>query len=136
MDRIPKSVRSRVMASVRGRGTRLEGRVLELLRAEGVQGYRRWARELPGKPDFVFRAKKVAIFVDSCFWHGCKWHLRMPSSNIEYWSNKIRRNRLRDIEVYRALSERGWTVVRIWEHELKCSSRVARKIQKALLRAA
>jgi DNA mismatch endonuclease (patch repair protein) len=132
MDRIPKDVRSKVMASVKGRGTRLEGRLLALLKAEGIRGYRRWAAKLPGRPDFVFWADKVALFVDSCFWHGCRRHLRAPSSNVKYWTDKIRRNRRRDAEVKRVLSELGWKVVRVWEHEFAAPERIVRKIRMAL----
>lgn len=132
MDRVPKSVRSRVMASVKGRGTRLEGRLVALFKAEGVHGYRRWAAMVPGRPDFVFWTEKVALFVDSCFWHGCRRHLRAPSSNVEYWTDKIRRNRRRDAEVKRLLSELGWKVVRVWEHEFESPGRIVRKIRIAL----
>lgn len=135
MDRVSKDVRSRVMSSVRARGTRLEDRMLTLLRAEGVRGYRRWAGKLPGKPDFVFRDYKVALFVDSCFWHGCRRHLRTPASNVQYWTDKIRRNRRRDAEVKKLLSELGWTVVRVWEHEFDAPHRIVPKIRTALRKA-
>jgi DNA mismatch endonuclease (patch repair protein) len=136
MDRVSKDVRSRVMASVKARGTRLEDRMLALLKAAGVRGYRRWARNLPGKPDFVFRSDKVALFVDSCFWHGCKRHLRMPASNVQYWKGKMRRNRRQDGEVKKLLSELGWRVVRVGEHEFDTPGRIVRKIQTALRKAA
>jgi len=134
MDRISKDVRSRVMASVKARGTRLEHRMSALLKAEGIRGHRRWAGELPGKPDFVFWRSKVALFVDSCFWHGCKRHLRAPSSNVQYWTQKLQRNRRRDAEVKRLLSEMGWTVLRVWEHEFESPGRILQKIQTALTR--
>jgi len=123
------------MASIKARGTRLEERARALLKAEGIRGYLRWAGDLPGRPDFVFRNEKLALFVDSCFWHGCMRHLRMPSSNIQYWTDKIRRNRRRDVEVKRSLSELGWKVVRVWEHEFDSPARIVRKIRTALSKA-
>src|SRR6266700_4999299 len=112
MGRVPTDVRSRVMASVRSSRTRLEDRAAAVLRESGITGYRRWYQKLPGRPDFVFRKQLVALFIESCFWHGCKKHLRMPVSNVSYWNNEISRNRARDSEVRKSLSELGWMVVR------------------------
>lgn len=86
-------------------------------------GFRGWCvtpADVLGCPDFVFREEKVAIFVDGCFWHGCKRHLRMPASNAAYWQAKIERNRKRDRQVSRALRQQGWRVIRVWEHTLTC----------------
>ena len=69
------------------------------------------------RPDVVFTARKVAIFVDGCFWHVCPQHGRQPTSNEWYWTPKLRRNMERDRTVTTALQEAGWQVVRIWEHE-------------------
>lgn len=69
------------------------------------------------RPDIVFPRKKIAIFVDGCFWHGCPEHGRSPSINREYWTPKLRRNIERDLENTAALASSGWTVIRIWEHE-------------------
>jgi DNA mismatch endonuclease Vsr len=113
----------------------LEDKVSVLLKAEGIRGYRRWAGKLPGKPDFVFWSDKIALFVDSCFWHGCKRHLRTPSSNVQYWTDKIQRNRRRNREVKRLLSQLGWAVVRVWKHEFESPDRVVRKIRAALKKA-
>lgn len=67
--------------------------------------------------DIVFRPKKVAVFVDGCFWHGCPEHGSSPKSNVEFWRNKIETNKRRDADTDHRLIEAGWTVVRIWEHE-------------------
>jgi DNA mismatch endonuclease (patch repair protein) len=85
-----------------------------------------------GKPDIVFPRKKVVIFLDSCFWHGCPLHLRRPSSNVEYWQAKIDRNKNRDTKVNETYAETNWRVIRFWEHELKqdfesCVDRVKRE---------
>lgn len=69
------------------------------------------------RADVVFPRQRVAVFLDGCFWHGCPEHCRMPARNAEYWQAKIARNRARDNLVATALTEEGWHVVRIWEHE-------------------
>jgi DNA mismatch endonuclease (patch repair protein) len=79
------------------------------------------------RPDFVFRARRVAVFVDGCFWHGCPRHYRRPGSRRAFWDAKIARNQERDREVTRALRRAGWTVLRVWEHEL------AKKNERRLL---
>lgn len=71
------------------------------------------------KPDFVFQKPKVALFVDGCFWHGCPRHGTKPKTNAKFWRNKIATNQARDRRVNSALRKRGWSVVRIWEHELR-----------------
>lgn len=69
------------------------------------------------KPDIVFTRKRVAVFMDGCFWHGCAEHGRVPGGkNAEYWKNKIALNRSRDVEDFVALTRSGWLVLRIWEH--------------------
>ncbi len=119
MDRVSKQQRSFVMSAVRAKGTKLEDRFCAALRSEGLRGFRRNVESLPGRPDVVFRSARVAIFVDSCFWHGCPSHLRMPASNLDYWTQKIRRNKARDRAAARLLRQGGWTVVRVWEHQLR-----------------
>jgi DNA mismatch endonuclease (patch repair protein) len=69
------------------------------------------------KADVVFTRRRVAVFVDGCFWHGCPMHCRMPARNRAYWEAKIGRNRDRDARVTSALTNAGWRVVRVWEHE-------------------
>jgi DNA mismatch endonuclease (patch repair protein) len=68
------------------------------------------------KVDVVFTRARVAVFVDGCFWHGCPEHGRVPSTNPQYWPDKLARNRARDERVTAALEADGWTVVRLWEH--------------------
>lgn len=69
------------------------------------------------KPDIVFTARKVAVFVDGCFWHVCPEHGRQPTTNEWYWTPKLRRNMERDASVNAALSAAGWRVLRFWEHQ-------------------
>jgi DNA mismatch endonuclease (patch repair protein) len=85
-----------------------------------------------GKPDFVFASSKLAIFVDGCFWHGCPQHGRSPTSNTEYWQTKLKRNQVRDRLVSRTLRKGGWSVLRVWEHDLRKPGIIVRKILKAI----
>lgn len=114
-----RAKRSEVMARIRGRGNRsTEGRLAALFRAHGITGWRRqWP--LPGRPDFAFPARRLAVFVDGCFWHGCPRHGTLPRGNRAFWRAKLARNRERDREVSAELRRRGWTVVRVWEHALR-----------------
>lgn len=88
--------------------------------------------ELRCKADIVFRRQKVAVFVDGCFWHGCPEHGTSPKTNASYWIAKIARNIERDRLNDTALSEAGWTVVRVWEHELPADA--AERIARTLAR--
>jgi DNA mismatch endonuclease (patch repair protein) len=128
MDTVRKEVRSRIMAAVRSRGNRTTEIVLgELLRTAGLRGYRKhWP--VPGKPDFAWPGRKIAVFVDGCFWHGCTCR-SLPSSNIKFWKNKIETNRSRDRRVTRLLRSQGWKVVRIWECRVKRISSL-RRVEK------
>lgn len=119
MDRISNDSRSRVMAAVRSRRTRPEREVEILLRTAGIRHLRRNFRALPGCPDFVIRSARLVVFVDSCFWHGCRWHCRRPATHREYWDRKIARNADRDRFVNSLLKGMGWSVIRIWEHQLR-----------------
>jgi DNA mismatch endonuclease, patch repair protein len=132
-DTFNKAERSRIMAAVRSRGNRAtELLLVELFRAAGLKGWRRHAAIL-GRPDFVFAKERVAVFVDGCFWHGCAKHCRMPASNRKYWLAKIERNMQRDRTTRKVLREKGWNVVRVWEHELKHRPDSAvRRISRAL----
>lgn len=69
------------------------------------------------RPDIVFGAARVAVFLDGCFWHGCSEHGSLPKTNTIFWSEKFARNRQRDCAVDEALSAEGWLVLRFWEHE-------------------
>lgn len=73
--------------------------------------------ELKVRPDVVFPRRKLAVFVDGCFWHGCPLHQHMPRRNQAYWAPKLKANVERDHRVDRALDAAGWGVVRVWEHE-------------------
>ena len=85
------------------------------------------------RPDIVFVGARVAVFVDGCFWHGCPRHYRAPSTNAAFWAAKVRTNRARDRRQGAALAEAGWTVIRLWEHEITRSARAAaRKVAEVV----
>jgi DNA mismatch endonuclease (patch repair protein) len=121
-DKVTPQQRSYIMSRVHSsRNASTEMRLISLMRHHGVKG---WRRNVPllGRPDFVFREPRVAVFVDGCFWHGCPECYRAPKSNDAYWNSKIKRNVQRDKEVSERLAQKGWIVFRIWEHELKGKS--------------
>jgi DNA mismatch endonuclease (patch repair protein) len=78
---------------------------------------------LYGRPDFVFPADRLAVFVDGCFWHGCPKHYTRPANNRAFWERKLRANRARDRQVNRELKRLGWRVLRVWEHDLRQPNR-------------
>jgi DNA mismatch endonuclease (patch repair protein) len=114
------SPRRRNMQANRRRDTAPERALRSALHATGLR-YRCDLRiDLPGgrvRPDIAFTRKRIAVFVDGCFWHCCPVHGRAPSVNTSYWSPKLARNRERDLENTKALEAAGWQVVRIWEHQ-------------------
>lgn len=95
--------------------------------------YRLDLADLRVRPDVVFIAARVAVFVDGCFWHRCPIHASDPKANSEYWGPKLRRNVARDRRVDRALEEAGWSVVRVWEHEAvdEAAARIAATVSTA-----
>src|SRR5262249_50548022 len=113
------ATRSRVMARIRGKDTKLELAIAEFLRALGIK-FESHARDLPGCPDFVLRKMRIAIFCDGDFWHGWRfpaWRLKLS----EKWERKIAGNRRRDATNHGRLRRAGWKVVRIWEHQIERS---------------
>ena len=110
-----------IMKANRARNTAPELRLRSLLHAAGL----RYRVHLPvrvddGRPvsvDIAFPRRKVALFVDGCFWHGCQIHRTIPVANGSYWGPKLKRNTQRDRETVARLQSAGWTAVRIWEHD-------------------
>lgn len=131
-DTLSKLQRSERMAAIRSTGNKVtELKFAAILRAHRIVGWRR-KQSLIGKPDFLFRRERVAVFVDGCFWHGCRQHCRMPKSRRSFWTPKIAKNKLRDFAVARFLHRMGWDMVRVWEHELADPEKVASKIKAKL----
>ena len=134
IDTVGPRRRSEIMARVRSpRNLSTEWKLRSFLIRSGLKGWRVTLPGLVGNPDFAFPKKKVAVFVDGCFWHGCPKCYRAPKSQKEYWSQKIESNRSRDKRVRRELVTTGWRVLRIWECDLeKHPDRCVKKIGAAL----
>jgi len=126
-------VRSRIMASVRGRDTKPELLVRKAARSCGFTGYRLCVNGLPGRPDLVFRSRKKAIFVHGCFWHmhGCG-KSPMPKSNKAFWSAKLFDNVARDVNAEVSLERLGWRVLAIWECQTANFDKITKKIERFL----
>ncbi len=118
MDVLTPEQRRKNMQNIRSRGTIPERIIAGELKRHKIY-FAANVKTIFGRPDFVFRRKKVAVFVDSDFWHGHRTRCVMPKSNTEFWERKIRRNRQRDREVSRVLKEDGWKVLRLWEYDVK-----------------
>ena len=117
MDTLSRVARSRVMSLIKQRDSVIEQRLRTALWRSGIR-YRKNVRT-KGTPDIVIGRSQLVIFVDSCFWHGCRYHCRMPKSNVRFWREKIARNQKRDRSISRFYRRRGWIVFRFWEHRLK-----------------
>jgi DNA mismatch endonuclease (patch repair protein) len=121
------------MSRVRSHGNKdTEIALAKLFRRHKITGWRR-NQKIFGKPDFLFRQERLAVFVDGCFWHGCPQHGTQPINNRSFWKTKIARNQARDRLVNLTLRRAGWRVLRIWGHELarKNEARLLRRIQAA-----
>ena len=111
--------RSEIMRKVKSnRNKSTELKLIQFFKENRICGWRRNFK-LYGKPDFVFPKQRLAIFVDGCFWHGHNCRNTKPKDNAGYWESKINRNKNRDVQVTETLTNKNWTVIRIWECELK-----------------
>jgi DNA mismatch endonuclease, patch repair protein len=130
------AVRSKTMSAIRSKNnqtTELCFR-MALVRA-GIREWETNAEDLAGKPDFFFCKKRLAIFIDGCFWHGCPKCGHYPKTRSAFWKMKILRNRSRDKKNRQTLHKEGIRVVRIWEHSLKTTERLAAEIKKIMKRS-
>ena len=116
-DTVSPETRSRMMSRVRSKDTGPELAVRGALWRAGFR-YRVHDRTLPGTPDISNKSKRLAVFVDGCFWHGCPECYAEPKSNVDFWRAKVRRNRARRDEVREDLERMGFLVVEVWEHEV------------------
>lgn len=124
-----KEKRSNLMRQIKSKKNKsTELRLIEIFKQNNITG---WQRNYPvkGHPDFVFLKQRIAIFVDGCFWHGHDCRNTRPVDNKEFWQKKRECNFKHDQKITRLFEERGWTVIRIWECELK-----HKNYEKALLR--
>jgi DNA mismatch endonuclease, patch repair protein len=114
MDRISKQERSKLMSAIRSKNTAPE---IAIRKALFVKGYRYRIHYGPKKIDIAFPSKRLAIFIDGCFWHVCPIHSHVPKTNKNYWVPKLEKNAKRDKTVVQELIAEGWTVLRFWEHD-------------------
>lgn len=133
-DTVTPETRSRMMSGIRAKNTRPERLVRSALFAAGYR-FRIHRKDLPGSPDIVLPGKKVAIFVHGCFWHrhkGCNM-AKLPSSNLDFWRNKLDANVERDRKAIEALNLLGWRVMTVWEcatRDLKLAQVLGHQIGK------
>ena len=135
MDNLSPENRKKNMSRIRSKGNRsTERKLRSSLVGAGVSGFKLHPKSLIGKPDFVFPDQKLAVFVDGCFWHGCPDCYIRPQTSQAYWDEKLSRNRKRDAKVNAELKATGWSVFRVWEHQLRHPKRVRRAITRQLKR--
>lgn len=134
-DTFSKQKRSQIMSANRSSGNKsTEWRLRARLVGTGLSGWRINAHDIFGSPDFSFGRERVVVFVDGCFWHGCKGCRNIPATNRKFWMTKIERNKSRDRAVTRKLRRDGWVVIRFWEHQVRRKPQACiEKIQKALM---
>lgn len=120
------------MSRIRSADTKPEMAVRRIVYGMGYR-YRLHLGDLPGKPDLVFRGRKMVIFVHGCFWHqhGCRQY-RQPRSNRSFWQPKLARNKMRDAEVRRELRRIGWREMVIWECQIKKQPNLQSRIKRFL----
>jgi DNA mismatch endonuclease (patch repair protein) len=107
------------MAKVKATGNKsTEAAVAAILRTANITGWRRHAKNIPGRPDFYFPRAKLILFVDGCFWHACPTCGRIPKTRTDFWQDKLDANRRRDQRTRRHLRTLGYRVFRVWEHEV------------------
>jgi len=137
---VPKlEITSRVMRGNRGKNTCPELTLRKALREAGLPGYRLHWNKAPGRPDISYPGRRIAIFVNGCYWHRCpKCKMSLPKSHSEFWRIKFDRNVKRDREKAKALTSNGWQVLIIWECEIDgdialCIARVRRILEGKMI---
>jgi len=134
MDNLTPAQRKKNMRNIRSKGTKPELILMSELKKLKIY-FATHAKNIIGKPDIVFRRKKIAVFVDSDFWHGHKTKFVMPKTNKDYWEKKIANNKKRDREVNKTLKSTDWRVIRLWEYDIKkntkkCLNRILKEYYK------
>lgn len=134
MDILTKKQRSYCMSKVKGRNTNIEIIFRRLMWSKGEKGYRVNNPKVFGKPDIFFGKRKIAVFIDGCFWHKCPACRSIPKSNFDFWDEKLNKNAKRDQEVNKKLRKNGIKAIRFWGHELennieKCYKRLTKELR-------
>jgi DNA mismatch endonuclease (patch repair protein) len=146
------SKRSEVMSAIKGKGNKTtELAFIAAMRRAGITGWRRHlcfhlelvygsadggsaiSKVATVRPDFTFRAKRLVVFVDGCFWHRCPMHSTLPQNNFEFWSRKLTANVRRDRATDTAMRRLGWRVMRVWEHEFAFEQALMKRLRRRLL---
>jgi len=132
VDNLSKQTRSRVMTSIKSKNTKPEMVIRKILWLQGFR-YRIHDRSIIGTPDISSKKAKLAIFIDGCFWHGCKRCYKEPKSNVGFWRKKIQNNRKKRNSVRTQLRREGWNVLEFWEREINANSkRIATRVFSCL----
>ncbi|NLW30019.1 MAG: very short patch repair endonuclease [Fibrobacter sp.] len=132
MDNLTKEQRRKNMTRIRSQNTKPERIIEQELKRRKIY-FAKQVKTIIGKPDIVFRRKKVIVFIDSDFWHGHPKRYIKPKTNPEYWVPKIEKNVERDKKVNKELKKCGWKVIRLWEYDIKKDlNGCVRKILKAI----
>ena len=118
MDNLTGKQRKKNMQNIRSKNTLPECIIFRELNRKGIY-FGKHAKKIGGRPDIVFRRKRLAVFIDSDFWHGRHGCYMLPKTNAKYWKNKIEGNRNRDKKITAILKKKGWKVMRIWEKDIK-----------------
>ena len=131
VDIFSKKARSKIMSAIRSKHTSPEIAFRKALRSRRIAYRLHYGKE---KIDIAIPSKKLAIFIDGCFWHGCPRHSSKPKTNRAYWLPKLRKNKLRDKAKTAKLKAAGWKVMRFWEHDVKkrlewCIEKVVKRAQ-------
>ncbi|HTC20400.1 MAG TPA: very short patch repair endonuclease [bacterium] len=118
-DKLSKKQRSSLMSKIRSKNTGLEKSFLYLLKESTSRKFKTHVKTILGTPDIVFEKEMICIFLDGDFWHGWQFPRWKHQMKNEFWRRKIEGNRRRDKRVQRYLKDKGWTVIRFWEHEIQ-----------------
>jgi len=133
MDRITKEQRSSIMSRIRSKNTNPEIVVRKALWKNKLR-YRLHDKSIPGTPDISIKSKKIVIFIDGCFWHGCPICYVAPKSNTKYWKKKMLYNQKRRKVVKEKLRKDNWTIMEFWECQVTSSlKKIVSTIQKTLV---
>ncbi len=132
VDNLTPEKRSKVMASIRGKNTKPEIKIRKILWSKGIR-YRIHDKKVIGTPDILIRKNKIAVFIDGCFWHGCRRCYKEPTTNTHFWREKIQNNKKRRRKVKKLLHNKGWKVLEYWEHQVNTEPyRVVEEITRYL----
>lgn len=117
MDKFSKKTRSRIMSRIRSKRTKPEIAAHNLLKGNRIR-HKMWP-DMFGKPDILIGEINTVVFINGCFWHGCREHFRLPKTNKKFWRDKIKRNITRQKLVITKLKKMGFNTIVVWEHDLK-----------------